>query len=141
MIEFTIPVVPRTKKNNGQIVMRGKFPMLLPSKSYMEFEKACLPYLKHVKNTTGVINYPVNMQCTFFTETKRRIDLPNLLNAIDDAAVKSGLIVDDCRDIIASHDGSRVYHDKYKPRIEVIITKMQNYTQWKDTTTEQKSLL
>lgn len=88
MIEFTIPVVPRTKKNNGQIVMRGKYPVLLPSKSYIEFEKACLPYLKHVKNTTGVINYPVNIQCTFFTETKRRIDLPNILNAIDNAAIK-----------------------------------------------------
>lgn len=54
MIEFTIPVVPRTKKNNGQIVMRGKFPVLLPSKSYMEFEKACLPYLKHVKILQGL---------------------------------------------------------------------------------------
>lgn len=140
-IEFVIPVRPATKKNSGQIVMRGKYPILIPSKNYLQFEKSCLPYLKEVKDTAGVINYPVNVQCTFFTETKRKIDLPNLLNAIDDAMVKSGLIIDDNRDIIAGHDGSRVYHDKFNPRIEVVISGMGNYHQWNDTTTEQKKLL
>lgn len=140
-IEFVIPVRPATKKNSGQIVMRGKDPVLIPSKNYLQFEKSCLPYLKEVKDTAGVINYPVNVQCTFFTETKRKIDLPNLLNAIDDAMVKSGLIIDDNRDIIAGHDGSRVYHDKFNPRIEIVISGMENYQQWNDTTTEQKKLL
>lgn len=140
-LEFTIPVVPRSKKNNGQIVMRGKYPVLLPSKAYLTFEKACLPYLKYVKDTAGVINYPVNVQCLFFTETKRKVDLPNLLNAIDDAMVKSGLIIDDNRDIIAAHDGSRVFHDKFNPRIEITITEIKDYKQWNDTTTEQRKLI
>lgn len=139
-LEFTIPVVPRSKKNNGQIVMRGKYPVLLPSKAYLAFEKDCLPYLYRVKDTAGVINYPINSKCIFYTETKRKIDLPNLLNAIDDAMVKSGLLEDDNRDIIAAHDGSRVYHDKFNPRIEVEITKMKDYRQWQDTVTSQKSL-
>lgn len=69
-IEFTIPVVPRSKKNNGQIVMRGKYPVLLPSKAYLAFEKDCLPYLYHVKDTAGVINYPVNVQCIFLRKQK-----------------------------------------------------------------------
>lgn len=138
-IEFTIPVRPVTKKNSGQIIqVRGRS-ILIPSKQYQMFEKACQPYLYRVKETAGVVNYPVNIQCSFFTETKRKIDLPNLLNAIDDAMVKSGLILDDNRDIIAGHDGSRVYHDKFNPRIEVAITEIKNYTQWKDTTIEQKS--
>ena len=140
-LKFVIPVRPATKKNSGQIVMRGKYPVLLPSKAYLAFEKASLPYLKQVKDTAGVINYPVNVQCTFYTETKRKIDLPNLLNAIDDAMVKSGLIIDDNRDIIAGHDGSRVFHDKFNPRIEIVISGMENYHQWNDTTTEQKKLL
>lgn len=135
MIEFTLPVRPATKKNSGQIVMRGKYPVLLPSKQYLAFEKECLPYLNHVKATTGVIDYPVNIECHFFTETKRKIDLTNLLNAIDDAMVKSGLVIDDNRDIIAAHDGSRVFHDKFNPRIEVKIIELNNYTQWKDTRT------
>lgn len=140
-IEFTIPVRPATKKNSGQIIQVKGRSILIPSKQYKQFEKACLPYLKQVKDTAGVINYPVNIQCTFFTETKRKIDLPNLLNAIDDAMVKSGLIIDDNRDIIAAHDGSRVFHDKFNPRIEIVIYGMEKYQQWNDTTTEQQKLL
>lgn len=140
-IEFTIPVRPATKKNSGQIIQVKGRNILIPSKQYKQFEKDCLPYLNRVKNAAGIINYPVNVQCVFFTETKRKIDLPNLLNAIDDAMVKSGLIIDDNRDIIAAHDGSRVFHDKFNPRIEIIITELTDYTQWNDTTTEQKKLL
>lgn len=140
MILFVLPVSPRTKKNNGQIVMRGKYPVLLPSKQYLAFEKECLPYLNQVKQTAGVINYPVNVQCSFFMETRRRVDLPNLLNAIDDAMVKAGLVIDDNRDIIAAHDGSRVFHDKSYPRIEIRITELKDYNQWNDTTTKQGEL-
>jgi len=141
MIKFTIPVSPKTKKNSGQIITVKGRPILIPSPQYREFEKQCLPFLNHVKATTGVINYPVNLQCVFFVKTRSRVDLANLLNAVDDAAVKSGLILDDNRDIIAAHDGSRVYHDKINPRIEITITEMQNYTQWNDTTSAQQSLL
>lgn len=140
-IEFTIPVRPATKKNSGQIIQVKGRSILIPSKQYKQFEKACLPYLNQVKDTAGVINYPVNVQCIFFTETKRKIDLPNLLNGIDDAMVKSGLLLDDNRDIIAAHDGSRVFHDKINPRIEIVISGMENYHQWNDTTTEQQKLL
>ena len=140
-IEFTIPVRPATKKNSGQIIQVKGRNILIPSKQYKQFEKDCLPYLNRVKNAAGIINFPVNVQCVFFTETKRKIDLPNLLNAVDDAMVKSGLIIDDNRDIIAAHDGSRVFHDKFNPRIEITITELTDYTQWNDTTTEQIKLL
>lgn len=141
MKTFVIPVKPTSKKNHGQIVMRGKYPLLLPSKQYLAFEKACLPFLNQIKADIGIIEYPVNLQCLFFMETRRRVDLANLLNAIDDAAVKSGLLLDDNRDIIAAHDGSRVFYDKTNPRIELTITEMPDYSQWNDTTTKQQSLL
>lgn len=141
LIEFTLPVRPATKKNSGQIININGRNILLPSKQYKQFEKDSLPYLQHVKGQIGMITYPVNMQCIFFTETKRKIDLPNLLNAIDDAAVKAGLFIDDNRDIIASHDGSRVFYDKFNPRIEIVITKLNDYAQWKDTQTVQRRLL
>ena len=136
MIEFTIPVAPKTKKNGMQIIQIKGRNIILPSKQYLAFEKECLPYLNHVKQAAGIINYPVNIECLFFTETKRKIDLTNLLNAIDDAMVKSGLILDDNRDIIAAHDGSRVFHDKFNPRIEIKITELNEYTQWNDTTSK-----
>jgi Holliday junction resolvase RusA-like endonuclease len=138
MIKFTLLVRPTTKKNSGRIVMRGKYPLLLPSENYLKFEKAALPYLNRVKAEVGVINYPVNIKAVFYTETRRRIDLTNLLNAIDDAMSKSGLIIDDNRDIIAGHDGSRVYYAKHcEPCIEIEITSIENYEQWKDTTIER----
>lgn len=140
MIEFTIPVRPVTKKNSGQIITVNGRQLLIPSPQYRKFEKECLPFLNHVKQATGIINYPVNVECGFFMETRRKVDLANLLNAIDDAMVKSGLILDDNRDIIAAHDGSRVFHDKFNPRIEVKITEIKNYTQWNDTTSKQGGL-
>ena len=140
MIKFTLPIRPVTKKNSGQIITAGGFPRMIPSKQYLQFEKDCQPYFKQVLNQIGQIDYPINLQAVFYVETKRRIDLPNLLNAVDDAMVKSELILDDNRDIIASHDGSRVYHDKFNPRIEIEITKQENYTQWKDTQTKQHKL-
>ena len=141
MIKCTLPVRPVTKKNNGRIVMRGNYPILLPSEQYLKFEKESLPYFIHVKNTAGVINYPVNCECIFYMDARRRVDLANLLNAVDDAMVKSGLIIDDNRDIIAGHDGSRVLHDKANPRIEITILEMQNYAQWNDTKNVQQKLI
>ena len=140
MIKFTLPVIPRSKKNSGQIVMRGKYPVLLPSKQYLQFEKDSLPYFYRVKQEVGVVNYPVNIQCIFYMDARRKVDLSNLLNAVDDAMVKSGLILDDNRDIIAGHDGSRVYHDNINPRIELEIKELKDYVQWKDTKNTQTNL-
>lgn len=140
MIKFKLPVRPATKKNSGQIIQIKGRSILIPSKQYKQFEKDCLPFFKRIKSVTGQINYPVNIKCIFFMETKRRVDLPNLLNAIDDAMVYSGLLLDDNRDIIAAHDGSRVFHNKFEPCIEVTITEMQDYKQWKDTITTQNKL-
>lgn len=130
-IKFTIPVKPVTKKNSGQIITRGKYPKLIPSKQYLQFEKDTQPYFRRVKLQTDEIYYPVNVQCLFYMETRRKVDLCNLLNAVDDAAVEAGLFIDDNRDIIAAHDGSRVYHDPANPRIEVTITELKDYTQWR----------
>jgi Holliday junction resolvase RusA-like endonuclease len=74
-------------------------------------------------------------------DARRKVDLSNLLNAVDDAMVKSGLIIDDNRDIIAGHDGSRVFHDKINPRIELEIKELKNYVQWQDTKNTQQKLL
>ena len=56
--------------------------------------------------------------------TKRRCDLTNLLEAIDDIMVHCGLLADDDFTIIQSHDGSRVLYDKENPRTEVYIEKV-----------------
>lgn len=144
-IEFTIPVHPVSKKNSQQIItLKTKYGksrnIIIPSKKYKEFEAECMPFLFQVKTQAGVIDFPVNMAVEFYVSKKLKYDLTNLLEAIDDAAVKSGLILDDNRDIIAGHDGSRVFYDKVNPRIQIAITQMDDYTQWKPTNIEQKGL-
>lgn len=145
MISFTIPIHPVTKKNNQQIIPiktpTGKTRHIpIPSKQYKEFEQACLPFLYQVKQQAGIVDYPINMACVFYVSKRLKYDLTNLLEAIDDTAVKAGFLLDDNRDIIAAHDGSRVFYDKLNPRIEIKITKLEDYHQWKDTVSKQIKL-
>lgn len=130
MKTYTIPIQPITKKNSQQIIpYKGRY-IPIPSKKYKDFEKAAAPYLNVIKYETGTICYPVNIKAVFYVSKRLRYDLTNLLEAIDDAMVKAGLLLDDNRDIIAGHDGSRVFYDKENPRIELTITKMEDYEIW-----------
>ena len=122
-MKFTIPIEPRTKKNSQQICINpytGK-PFITPSKAYKEFEESALWFIERVG-----IDYPVNVKAYFFMKTRRKVDLTNLLEALDDVLVKGGMLVDDNYQIIASHDGSRVFFDKDNPRIEVEIERSSN---------------
>ena len=56
------------------------------------------------------INCPVNIKCIYYRQTKRRVDLTNLLAATHDLLVESGVLADDNCNIIVSVDGSRVYY-------------------------------
>lgn len=57
--------------------------------------------------------------------THRRVDLTNLLEAIDDVLVHTRVLEDDNSNIIVSHDGSRVLYDKENPRTEVYISRYE----------------
>lgn len=128
---YKIPIHPVTKKNSQQIVpCRGRF-ILLPSKKYKDFERAVTPFLTVIKQELGQIYYPVNITAVFYVAKRLKYDLTNLLEAIDDAMVKAGLLADDNRDIIAGHDNSRVFYDKENPRIELTISKMDDYEVWR----------
>lgn len=140
VIRYTIAITPITKKNHTQLVGIGKqCPVckkkerMLPiqSKQYLQFEKDCAWFLK--PKPTKPIDFPVNICCTFYMKTKRRVDGLNLLAAIDDILVKHGILLDDGRDYVASHDGSRVYYDKVNPRVEVVITTVDDYEQWRES--------
>lgn len=67
------------------------------------------------------IDSPVNVQAVFYMDSRRRVDLPNLQNALLDALVNAGLLADDNSNIVVSMDGSRVLYDKKNPRTEVTI--------------------
>ena len=116
-ISFTIPLAPYTKKNSQKIVKNGKRRFIVPSDQFLAYQESCLWYLKPLK-----IDYPVNVETRFFMPTRRRVDLPNLIEAIHDILVKGEVLVDDNCKIIVSTDRSRVFYDKENPRTEIIIS-------------------
>lgn len=126
MIHFTIPLNPISKKNSQQIFVNrntGK-PFIMPSPKFTEYETAAMYFVPHVWHKAA-IDYPVNVKCLFYMNTRRKCDLTNMLEAVDDIMVKAGLLSDDNYTIIESHDGSRVLYDKKNPRTEVFIEKIE----------------
>lgn len=124
MIKFTVKLPPISKKNSQQIFVNqntGK-PFIMPSAKYRLYERDAMYF---IPLQAKPINYPVNVKCLFYVPTKRKCDLTNMLEAIDDIMVKRGLLADDNYTVIEAHDGSRVLYDKENPRTEVYITPIQ----------------
>ena len=70
------------------------------------------------------IECSLNIKCLFYLPTRRRTDLTNLLEAVDDLLVAEGIIADDHYGIVTAHDGSRCHYDKTNPRTEITITRL-----------------
>lgn len=109
-LNFTIPIQPVSKKNSQQIMINQKTgkPFVMPSKRFKEYESAAMWFIPR----NQMIDYPVNVKCLFFMGSRRKCDLTNMLEAIDDIMVKAGLLSDDDFTVIQSHDGSRVLMTK-----------------------------
>lgn len=116
-----VPVNPRTKKNNQKIIKNPKTGalMIIQNDRYKQFEKDAGWFLK---KPASPISEPINIKCVFYRDSRRRVDLTNLLEAIDDILVKYKIIADDNFEIIRGHDGSRVFVDKDNPRVEIEIS-------------------
>lgn len=124
--KIVIPLAPRTKKNSQQIRKNNATGQryVAPSNTFLVYQNQCFPYLYHRINAES-LQYPLNIKCLFYMPTHRRVDLVNLLEAIDDILVHYKLIVDDCAAYIGGHDGSRVLYDKENPRTEIIISPLE----------------
>lgn len=123
LYQAMIPLNPRTKKNAQQIMINRKTgkPFVSQNEKYREYERDSGWFLKKLPEP---ISEPVNVKCIFYRPNKQRVDLTNLLEAIDDILVKYGILADDNFTILAGHDGSRVLIDKDNPRTEIEITKL-----------------
>lgn len=122
-MKITLLGCPITKKNHQKIVTMGNRTGLVQSDAYRQYEEDCLWQLSH-RHKQG-IDKPVNVKCVYFMQTRRRVDLVNLLEATNDILVKGGVLADDNSSIVVSHDGSRVLYDKLNPRVEIDITKQE----------------
>lgn len=125
-IRYTIKLPPVSKKNSQQILtnQKTKRPFIMPSKKYKEYEEQAAWFLKPCPPRP--IECRLEIKCLFYMQTRRYVDLTNLLEAVDDILVKCGIIKDDHSGIVVSHDGSRVLWDKDNPRTEIIITRIND---------------
>jgi len=117
-----IPLMCRSKKNSQQIFRNRKTgkPYISQSDLYKEFEKNCGYFLNRYKTN---IDYPINLKCTFYVPDRRKRDIVNLLNAIQDILVKYGVIADDNYQIVNSVDGSRIIYEKGREETIIEIQK------------------
>ena len=123
---ITIPLAPVTKKNSNEIHVNhatGRR-FVAPSQRFKDYQAACGYFIMR-GDVKPVTDYPVNIKCLFYMPTKRRVDLTNLLEAIDDVLVHYGVIEDDDNKHLAGHDGSRVLYDKENPRTEIYISRLE----------------
>lgn len=121
---FTIPIPPRTKKNSQQIWTNPKTgrPFITQSAAYKAYESAAMMVIPG-RARLG-IDYPVNIKALYYMDTRRKVDRPNLEEALLDVLVRAGVLADDNCAIAATADGSRVLYDKERPRTEVTITRL-----------------
>lgn len=121
-LHFTIYLDPVTKKNSQRVIPCGRYHKVLPSKAYERYEKDARSYITCREwGIDGPIDRPCEVVGLFYMKTRRKVDLTNLLEALDDVLVRHGVLADDNSQIVVSHDGSRVFHDPRDPRTEVTI--------------------
>lgn len=111
---------PVTKKNSQRIFKtKSGRPFVKPSEAFERYQEAAGVFIPPAvrKGLRG----PVNVKCVYFMQTRRKVDLVNLLEATLDVLVHYGVIADDNCSVVASVDGSLVKYDKERPRVEIEI--------------------
>ena len=127
MLKFVLAVKPVTKKNHTtNIISKTGKPIVLPSKQYREFEKEVIKQTTIHFGNVEPIDYPINLQAIFYKDKNYKSDLVGYEQAICDALVKAGLLLDDNSNIVKSMDGSRVELDKHYPRVEITIERYKD---------------
>jgi Holliday junction resolvase RusA-like endonuclease len=122
-LTFTIEGAPRTKKNHGKRVKRGKRVFSVSSDAHKLWEQKALWQLRQQRQlyVGWPLVEPVSVRAIVYREANVG-DLVGYLQAIGDALEGAGILADD--KWIASWDGSRLLKDAARPRVEIEIVTM-----------------
>lgn len=112
-IAGTGPKCPKCGKRQRQFVRQGS------ANTKFSFDAAKFLFPK----PTEPLDEELHIVYRLYMQTRRRVDDLNLYASLDDLLVTSGIIKDDCINIIRCRDGSRVGYDKAQPRAEIYIYK------------------
>lgn len=114
---LTILGAPVTKSNHQRILRgRGGRPYVAQSAPYVSWEASALAQLRaQLGPPSPATDVPVSLRATFYRE-RRTGDLGNFLKSLCDVVERAGIVENDR--LIVSFDGSRLAHDKARPRVE-----------------------
>ena len=121
-LRLTVPGRPRTKKNSGRIVPRGRRHIILPSEAWQTWCDAVVPQLRAALQRAGVrpIEHPVNCAALFYRDADRG-DAVGFYQGLADLLQHAGAVKDD--KWIVSWDSSRLLKDAANPRVELVLTR------------------
>lgn len=127
-----IPVLARPKKNSQEIRINRRTGKRYISQSqrYLNFEQECGFYLQQYLREMAItdfipIDYPVTLKITFYFPDKKKRDIANFVNAIQDILVKFGVLKDDNSNIVKSLDGTRIIYEEGRQEIVIEIIKYE----------------
>lgn len=113
------------KKNSSNSIWNHYTKKLIrtTSANYKGWEKDAMMQLGynrgHLKRCLEKpIDFPVILKCHFYNYDKRKRDISNYYEGLQDLLVDAGILADDNYAIIKGHDGSRMFVDTENPRIE-----------------------
>ena len=134
-LKYVIKGAPRTKKNSQKIAGgKEKCPLCRkPKKQWIVQGAAHDKYADLASwqlrpRPVKPIDFPIQIKYLFFLDADRIVDDLNLAACADDLLIRNGIIADDNRRIVKSHDGTRSYVDRDNPRTEIYITRMPDET-------------
>ena len=138
VLKLIIPGRPTTKKNSGRVITRGRYPRILPSKAFENYEKVSLMHIRAAMPCQ--FREPVALKCLYYLPDKRWWpDLVGLLQATSDILETAGVLENDR--LIIGYDGSKIAGlDKHNPRAEIEIRTFKNMDQVFDPFVEKKKI-
>jgi Holliday junction resolvase RusA-like endonuclease len=130
LFECVIPGQPVVKKNNQRVVFRHGKSIKTDTEAYRAWHTIAVKELTLWSRPSVPIEAPVILKLEFYMQTRRRVDISNLYEGIQDVLVEMRVLADDDCTKVIGHDGSRVYYDKENPRIKVTILKAEEWQPW-----------
>jgi Holliday junction resolvase RusA-like endonuclease len=114
-----------SKKNSKNIIKRWWRTFIVSSKEYIKWEKEQIEYLWD--NQTEILEWlpPYKIEYNFYLPDKRKTDLSNKVESINDMLVKFWCIEDDNCEIIQELHIYFKWVDKENPRCEIDILKLK----------------
>ncbi len=125
---FTIEGPPRTKKNHGRVIKRGKRKFHVPSEAHEAWANSAVLQLRiqaRKRYPGGWPSCPVNCRALIYRDANRG-DAVGYYQAIADALEAAGVVENDR--LIVAWDGSRILVDRHCPRVEIELTPLDGAT-------------